>query len=227
MTTLVRIAPSLLSADFARLQSEIADIERGGADLLHLDVMDGNFVPNITFGPPLVKSVNASTEMILDCHLMIQDPLYYAESFAKAGADWISFHIEAGQDASMVIDRLLELGVKPAIAINPDTTLYRLKPVLDRLSMVLVMSVFPGFGGQKFIPEVVGNIKGLRDLGFEGEIEVDGGIDPSTAGIVAEAGATVLVAGSAVFGKPDRAAAIKAIRDAANAVAPIENGAEA
>lgn len=224
---MVRIAPSLLSADFARLQPEIADIERGGADVLHLDVMDGNFVPNITFGPPLVKSVNEATDMTLDCHLMIQDPLFYAEPFAKAGADWISFHIEAGQDPDQVIDRLLELGVKPSIAINPDTTLYRLKPVLDRLYMVLVMSVFPGFGGQKFIPEVTSRIKELRDLGFNGEIEVDGGIDPTTAPVVAEAGATVLVAGSAVFGKPDRAAAIKAIREAAVGSAPVENGAEA
>lgn len=223
--TLVRIAPSLLSADFTNLGTEVADVERGGADLLHLDVMDGNFVPNITFGPPLVKSVDRCTEMILDCHLMIEDPLFYAEPFAKAGADWISFHIEAaGLDADKVIDKLLDLGVKPSIAINPDTTLYRLKPLLDRLYMVLVMSVFPGFGGQKFIPEVVPRIKELRDLGFEGEIEVDGGIDPTTAPYVVEAGATVLVAGSAVFGEVDRAAAITAIREAAS---PAENGAEA
>jgi len=221
----VRIAPSLLSADFTNLRGEVADVEKGGADLLHLDVMDGNFVPNITFGPPLVKSINGSTDMILDCHLMIEDPLFYAKPFADAGADWISFHIEAsGLDADQVIDRLLELGVKPSIAINPDTTLYRLKPLLDRLYMVLVMSVFPGFGGQKFIPEVVPRIKELRDLGFEGEIEVDGGIDAVTAPHVVEAGATVLVAGSAVFGNPDRAGAIDAIRAAA---APAENGAEA
>jgi len=217
----------LLSADFARLQTEVADVQRGGAEVLHLDVMDGHFVPNITFGPGLVKSINGTTDMVLDCHLMISDPLGYAESFAKAGADWISFHIETGQDAGKVIDHLLALGVQPSIAINPDTTLHRLKPVLDRLYMVLVMSVYPGFGGQKFIPDVVDRIKELRDIGFEGEIEVDGGIDPTTAPVVAEAGATVLVAGSAVFGKPDRAAAIAAIREAAVRAAPVENGAEA
>lgn len=222
---MVRIAPSLLSADFTNLRGEIADVEKGGADLLHLDVMDGNFVPNITFGPPLVKSVNRATDMILDCHLMIEDPLFYAGPFAEAGADWISFHIEAaGLDADEVIDKLLELDVKPSIAINPDTTLYRLKPLLDRLYMVLVMSVFPGFGGQAFIPEVVPRIKELRDLGFEGEIEVDGGVDATTAPHVVEAGATVLVAGSAVFGHADRQGAIETIRAAA---APAENGAEA
>ena len=222
---MVRIAPSLLSADFTNLRGEIADVENGGADLLHLDVMDGNFVPNITFGPPLVKSVNRSTDLIVDCHLMIEDPLFYATPFAEAGADWISLHIEAaGLDADEVIDKLLELDVKPSIAINPDTTLYRLKPLLDRLYMVLVMSVFPGFGGQAFIPEVVPRIKELRDLGFEGEIEVDGGVDATTAPHVVEAGATVLVAGSAVFGHADRQGAIETIRAAA---APAENGAEA
>jgi ribulose-phosphate 3-epimerase len=210
----IRIAPSLLSADFSRLADEIGDVERGGADLLHLDVMDGHFVPNITFGPPLVKSVDKATALPLDCHLMITDPLHYAEPFAKAGADIISFHVETGQDASRVVDRLLELGVKPAIAINPDTTLYRVRPVLGRLHLVLVMSVFPGFGGQKFIRETVPRVRELRELGFEGEIEVDGGIDPQTAPLMVEAGATVLVAGSAVFGQRDRGAAIRALREA-------------
>jgi ribulose-phosphate 3-epimerase len=224
---LIRIAPSLLSADFSRLATEIQDVEKGGADLLHLDVMDGHFVPNITFGPPLVSSVNRTTTLELDCHLMISDPLKYAEPFAKAGADVISFHVEAaGRESSRVVDRLLELGVKPAVAINPDTTLYRVKPLLDRLQMVLVMSVFPGFGGQSFIPEVVSRIRELRDMGFEGDIEVDGGIDVDTAPLVVEAGATVLVAGSAIFGRPDRRGAIAAIRDAGVAVLRA-NGAEA
>lgn len=210
----MRIAPSLLSANFADLQKEIADVERGGADLLHLDVMDGHFVPNITFGPPLVQSVRRATELELDTHLMISRPLQYAEAFAKAGSDIISFHVEAEDDASAVIDRLMELGVKPAIAINPDTSLYRVRPLLDRLHMVLVMSVFPGFGGQRFIPEVLPTIRELRAIGYEGEIEVDGGIAPDTAAAVIEAGATVLVAGSAVFGQKDRAAAIAALRSA-------------
>lgn len=216
---MVRIAPSILSADFTRLASEIQDVERGGADLLHLDVMDGHFVPNITFGPPLVASVRKATSLTLDVHLMITDPLRYVEAFRKAGADWISFHVECGQEPARVVDRLVELGAKPVIAINPDTTLFRLKPVLDRLHMVLVMSVFPGFGGQRFIPEVVPRIRELRELGFRGEIEVDGGIDPSTAPRVTEAGATVLVAGSAIFGKPDRGAAIRDLRDAAGLAA--------
>lgn len=210
----MRIAPSLLSANFADLQKEIADVERGGADLLHLDVMDGHFVPNITFGPPLVQSVRRATELELDTHLMISRPLQYAEAFAKAGSDIISFHVEAEDDASAVIDRLMELGVKPAIAINPDTSLYRVRPLLDRLHMVLVMSVFPGFGGQRFIPEVLPTIRELRAIGYKGEIEVDGGIAPDTAPAVIEAGATVLVAGSAVFGQKDRAAAIAALRSA-------------
>lgn len=209
---MVSIAPSLLSADFTRLSDEIRDIEKAGADLLHLDVMDGHFVPNITFGPPLVKSVDGATDLVLDTHLMISDPLFYVEAFAKAGSDWISFHIEAGSDPSAVIDKLLELGVRPAIALNPDTTLYRIRPLLDRLEMVLVMSVFPGFGGQKFIPEVLPTIQELRSIGFEGDIEVDGGIAEATAPLVIEAGANVLVAGSAVFGQSDRADAIRRLR---------------
>ncbi|MAG57008.1 MAG: ribulose-phosphate 3-epimerase [Planctomycetes bacterium] len=226
---MVRIAPSLLSADFSNLRGEVADVEQGGADLLHLDVMDGHFVPNITFGPGLVGSVDKTSELELDCHLMISDPLTYAGAFAKAGADWISFHVEvAGTDPGRIIDAILDLGVKPSIAINPDTTLHRLKPVLDRLEMVLVMSVFPGFGGQDFIPAVLPRIKELRDLGFQKDIEVDGGIDPETAPLVVEAGATVLVAGSAIFGRPSRRDAITAIRDAATGVlSPAENGAEA
>ncbi|MSR75365.1 MAG: ribulose-phosphate 3-epimerase [Planctomycetes bacterium] len=212
---MIKILPSLLSADFTRLAFEVESVERGGADMLHLDVMDGHFVPNLTFGPPLVASVNKCTNMALDCHLMISHPLRYVDAFAKAGADWISFHIEAQDEPGKVLDALERLGVKAGIAINPDTTLYRLRPLLPRLQMVLVMSVFPGFGGQKFIPEVVPRIKELREMGFTGEIEVDGGIDVTTAPIVAAAGATMLVAGSAVFKPQDRAAAITAIRAAA------------
>jgi ribulose-phosphate 3-epimerase len=208
----VRIAPSLLSADFARLKDEIADVESGGADLLHLDVMDGHFVPNITFGPPLVAAVRGATSLCLDAHLMITDPLAYAEPFAKAGADIVSFHVEAVRDANPVIDKLLACGVKPAMVVNPATPARGLAPYFDRLHLVLVMSVNPGFGGQRFMPEVLPKVRALRDLGFRGEIEIDGGINAETARLARDAGATILVAGSSVFGSKDRRLAIEGLR---------------
>jgi ribulose-phosphate 3-epimerase len=182
-----------------------------------LDVMDGHFVPNITFGPPLVASIREATKMTLDAHLMITDPLKYAEPFVKAGADVVSFHVEAPTSPERVIDRILDLGAKPAMVVNPDTPVDRLRPWLDRLHLVLVMSVFPGFGGQKFMPDVLPKMRALRDMGFKGEIEIDGGINAETSKAAVAAGATVLVAGSAVFGKADRKAAVASLRTAAGA----------
>jgi len=209
----VRIAPSLLSADFGRLREEIDSVTDAGADLLHLDVMDAHFVPNLTFGPFIVEAVRKLTELPLDCHLMIEDPLTYGPRFAEAGADLVTFHVELDLDPGRVIDAIEAKGARAGLVVNPNTDVRRVAPWLDRCAMVLVMSVFPGFAGQKFIPEVLAKIPTLRDeLGYKGEIEMDGGVSPETAPDCRAAGATVLVAGSAIFLRPDRRAVIDAIR---------------
>ncbi len=224
----LRIAPSLLSADFARLAEDIARVEEAGADWLHVDVMDAHFVPNLTIGPPVVAAIKKVAKRPLDVHLMIDDPWTYADPFLDAGADVFTFHLEVADrgDAGALIAKVKERGVRAAMAINPDADVTKLRPYLPDLDMVLVMSVFPGFGGQKFMPEVLANVRALRtDLGFTGEIEMDGGVAPDTIAACAEAGTNVFVAGSAVFGAPDLTARIAELRSTAESASERRNSA--
>ncbi len=219
----IRIAPSLLASEFANLESEIAKVEGGGADWLHVDVMDGHFVPNITIGPAVVAAIKRVASKPLDVHLMITDPWKYAGPYMDAGADVITFHLEIAHlgDARGLIGEIKDRGVKAGMAINPDADVRDLAPYLPHLEMVLVMSVFPGFGGQSFMPEVLGNVSALRsELGFTGEIEMDGGIDPKTIESCAAAGTNVFVAGTAVFEAPDIPGRISELRDLASAARP-------
>ena len=219
----IRIAPSLLNSDFARLQEEVHMVQAAGADWLHLDVMDGHFVPNITFGPLVVAAIKKVATIPLDVHLMIEDPWTYADPFLDAGADVLNFHLEVADrgDAHALIEKIKERGARAAMAINPDTDVTELAPYLPALDMVLVMSVFPGFGGQKFMPEVLASVSALRtELGFEGEIEMDGGVAPDTIEACAAAGTNVFVAGTAVFAAEDVAQRIRELREVAGAARP-------
>ena len=216
----LRIAPSILSADFARLGEELQAIEQAGADLVHVDVMDGRFVPNITIGPVVAAAVRRSTRLTIDAHLMIVEPERYLEAFARAGVDSISVHLEAVKDLSAALKQIRELGKRAALAVNPASPLDAVLPVLGELDMVLLMTVNPGFAGQRFMDGVLPKIRALRAeidrRGLDVDIEVDGGIYPSTAPSVIEAGADIIVAGSAVFGAAGRdyAGAITALRGA-------------
>jgi ribulose-phosphate 3-epimerase len=212
----IRIAPSILSADFGRLAEEVRAIEAAGADVVHVDVMDGRFVPNITIGPLVVEAVRKVTKLPIDVHLMIVEPEKYVEAFAKAGADLVSVHAEVSPHLHRTLQAIRAAGARPAVALNPSTDLSAIEWVLGDVEMVLVMTVNPGFGGQRYIDACTDKIRRLRAMadarGQALEIEVDGGVKADTAATVAAAGANLLVAGSAVFGAKDYAAAIAGIR---------------
>jgi len=213
---LIQVSPSLLSADFGRLASEISEVEAAGADSLHVDVMDGHYVPNITIGPLVVRAIGEAATLPFDVHLMITDPLHYAREMSGSGARGFFFHPSTVDDAHAAIGRIRALGAWVGVAINPDERAADFKEFFPEVDYVLVMTVFPGFGGQKFIESALENVRGVRS-GFEGDILVDGGVSAETAGRVAAAGGNVMVAGSAVFSKADRAAAIEEIRRAGEA----------
>ncbi len=211
--------PSILSADLGRLAEEVREVETLGAEYIHVDVMDGRFVPNITVGPLVVKAVRAATKAVVDCHLMIVEPERYIADFANAGADIISVHVEASPHLQRTLHAIRDHGKRAGVVLNPHTPEESIRYVLKDVDLVLVMSVNPGFGGQSFLPQVLPKVRALREMidasGYDIDLEIDGGIGPDTAGAVTRAGANVLVAGNAIFGQPDRAAAMRAIRSAA------------
>ena len=215
----ILIAPSILSADFAALGAAVAAVERGGADLIHVDVMDGHFVPNITIGPPVVKSLRRATTLPLDVHLMIEHPERYIDAFAEAGASLISVHVEVSPHLHRTVHAIKALGLKAGVVLNPSTPVAVLDDIAADLDFVLVMSVNPGFGGQTFIPRSESKVRDVRALldraGNAGRVEIDGGVDQTNIGRVVAAGARIIVAGSAVFHTPDAERATRELKAAA------------
>jgi len=213
----MKLAPSILSADFSDLAREVERVS-GEADLLHVDVMDGHFVPNLTIGPPVVQSLRKRTDLFLDCHLMVDNPGALLADFARAGADGCTVHVELG-DPRPLFEQMRALGLRVGLVLNPETPFDAVRPYLDEIDLLLVMSVNPGWGGQAFIPDVLAKVTAARQIvdaqGLALEIEIDGGINPDTAGPAARAGADILVAGSAIFRQPDPAAAARHIREMA------------
>lgn len=213
---MVKVAPSILAADFANLQSEIEIVERAGADWIHIDVMDGHFVPNITMGALVVDAIRPHTDLPLDVHLMIENPDQYAESFVKAGADIITVHVETCKHLHRTLQHIRSLGCKPGVVLNPHTPIETIQHVLEDLDVVLFMTVNPGFGGQAFIPRVLDKVAALAEIkkekGLSFEIEIDGGVNKETVKECVAAGATVVVAGSAIYGAADKEVALKEIK---------------
>ncbi len=213
---MIKISPSVLASDLSNLASEVVEIEKAGAEMAHLDVMDGVFVPNMSFGMPVIESLRNKSNIIFDVHLMIVSPEKYAKRFIDAGADIVTFHYEACEDSGALLDEIRKNGAKAAISIKPKTAAEEIFPLLDKCDMVLVMTVEPGYGGQKFMPDMLPKVKAIREeavrRGLDIDIQVDGGINPETAKLAKEAGANVLVAGSSVFKSPDRRMAIDALR---------------
>ena len=211
---MIKIAPSILASDFGALREDVLAIEKAGAAWAHIDIMDGHFVPNLSMGPDIVKSIREASGLFFDCHLMVENPRMFVEPFVKAGAELITFHQECVQDMDELIDYIHSFGVKAAVAIKPATSEETIFPVLHKLDMVLVMSVVPGFGGQKFMPEVLDKVKNIRAHkdGKNIDIQMDGGINAETAALAAKAGVNVFVAGSAVFAKPPYVETIAQIR---------------
>lgn len=213
----IQIAPSLLSANFANLTTEIEDVANGGADLLHIDIMDGHYVPNLTFGPPVIAALRNITNLPFDVHLMVTNPSQYIDAFAKLGASYITVHIETDPHIHRTLEYIKSLGVKAGITLNPGTSLSALEAIISYVDLVLIMSVNPGFGGQAFIPQSLARIQKVREMldacgNTKALIEVDGGVNVKTAPQIIEAGADILVAGSAVFGHPSRKEMIQCLK---------------